>query len=402
MTIFIGFIAILGVYQTITHTNHKNMRTLKKLILILGIVIFVIACKINGDGVEKYIINGQVTGFSDGTKFYLKNLATDAVFDSTTVKKGTFKFEGTLASPPEQIWLNATVDTEFYYTNLLIGNDEITLKGDISDFPWNVSVSGSKVQEDFNYFQNITKKHIIKRDSLVQIFLKLTPEKQQQLGRNIWREIGKIDSIVKALRFEYVKSHPATYTSIIELGYLKNKLPKDTIQKIFDHYTPRIKQSKYAKVVEIYLRENIAEIGSKFHDFEGINQNEERVRFSNIKGDYTLLDFTAAYCGPCIQAAEELTSIYETYSDSIEIVSFSQDPKKDVWLKSIERDKVTWNSIWDGKGRYSETSIKYGVEGIPTFILINPEGTIVDKWSGYGYGSILKRLEKNKGMRQNL
>ena len=370
------------------------MRTLTKLILFASIISLT-ACNNKEKKEEKFIISGQVTGFPEGTIFYLRNLATDAVFDSATVKNNTFKFEGNLASPPEQIWLSTTIDKKFIYTNLLIGNDKISVKGDISDFPWDVDIKGSKTQEDFNYSQSLTKENNINRDSLVQVFMKLPREKQQEIGAEIWKEIGKIDSATQVSRINYIKSHPNTYTSIIELGYLKNQLPKDTIQKIFENYTPEIKKSKYAKVVEVYLRENISKIGDKFHDFEGMNQKGEKVKFSNIRGEYTLLDFTAAYCGPCIQAADELVEINKKYSDSLKIVSFTQDAKKDVWLKSLERDNVTWNSIWDGEGRYSETSIKYGVQGIPTFVLINPEGTIIDKWTGYGEGTIISKLKKN-------
>ncbi|MBD0833778.1 TlpA disulfide reductase family protein [Aestuariibaculum sediminum] len=371
------------------------MKIIYKLILSICFVITIIACGEKEKKEEMFTISGQVTGFPDGTKFYLRNLATDAVFDSAIVRNNTFKFKGSLASPPEQIWLNTTVDKKFIYTNLLIGNDNITVKGDISDFPWNVNIRGSKTQEDFNYSQSLTKENNIKRDSLVQAFMKLPQERQQEIGAEIWKKIGKIDSVTQVSRINYIKSHPDTYTSVIELGYLKNQLPKDTIQQIFKNYTPEIKESKYAKVVEIYLKENIVNIGDKYHDFEGMNQKGEMVKFSNIRGEYTLLDFTAAYCGPCIQAADELVEINKEYSDSLKIVSFTQDPKKDVWLKSLERDKVAWNSIWDGKGRYSETSIKYGIQGIPTFVLINPEGIIIDKWSGYGKGSIIGRLEKN-------
>lgn len=321
-------------------------------------------------------------------------MATEADFDSTTLENNRFKFEGHLSSPPEQIWLHATVDNKFINTNLLIGNDDIIVKGDILDFPWNVDITGSKTQKDFNYSQNITKEYNIKRDSLTQSFMILAPDKQQEMGGEIWKEVGKIDSITSALRLDYVKSHPNTYTSLIQLGYLKNQLPKDTIRKIFDKYNSKIKESKYAKVIEVFLRENISKIGDTYHDFEGLNQKDEKVEFSDIRGEYTLIDFTSAFCGPCIQAADELVEISKIYSDSLTIISFSGDPKKDVWLKSLVRDKVTWTSIWDGEGIYSETSIKYGIQGIPTFVLINPEGIIIDKWTGYGKGSIISRLEK--------
>ena len=378
------------------------MKIFAKLTLITAFIIALSACNNKENKEETFTISAQVTGFPDGTTFYLRNMATDAVFDSATVKNNTFTFEGNLASPPEHIWLNTTVDKKFIYTNLLIGNENIIVKADIADFPWDVDVKGSKTHEDFAYAQSLTKENNKKRDSLVQVFLGLPQEKQQEAGAEIWKKIRKIDSITDASQVDYVKSHPNTYISVMQLGFLKNKLPKDTVQKIFNSYTPEIKESKYAKVVEVYLRENIAEIGDAFHDFEGVNQKGETVKFSNIRGDYTLLDFTAAYCGPCIQAADELVEISEKHSDSLKIVSFTQDPKKEVWLKSLERDKVTWNSIYDGKGRYSETSIKYGVQGIPTFVLINPEGTIIDKWTGYREGSILERLEKQNGPQQGL
>ncbi len=373
------------------------MKTIYKLILSICILIFVIACGEKEKQVEKFTISGQVSGFPNGTKFYLRNLATDAVFDSTTVENNSFKFEGELSSPPEQIWLNAMVDKKFIYTNLLIGNEDISVQGDISDFPWNVDITGSKTQEDFNHAQSLTKKQNIKRDSLVQIIMKLTPEKQQKIGGEIWKKIRKLDSISQIIRKDYIKSHPNTYASVVDLIYLKNELPKDTVQKIYDNYTPEIKESKYAKVIEVFLREKIAQIGDKYHDFEGLNQKGEHVKLSNIRGEYTLLDFTAAYCGPCIQAADELVEINNKYSDSLAIVSVTQDPKKEVWLKSLERDKVTWNSIWDGKGTYSETSIKYGIQGVPTFVLINPSGIIIDKWMGYSKNKIINKLEEKIG-----
>lgn len=109
------------------------MKITYKLILIVCFVITITACNEKEQKEEIFTISGQVTGFPDGTKFYLRNLATNADFDSAIVKNNTFKFKGSLASPPEQIWLNTRVNNKFVYTNLLIGNDNITIKGDISE-----------------------------------------------------------------------------------------------------------------------------------------------------------------------------------------------------------------------------------------------------------------------------
>jgi hypothetical protein len=94
-------------------------------------------------------------------------------------------------------------------------------------------------------------------------------------------------------------------------------------------------------------------------------------------------------------AADELVEVNNSYGDSLQIVSFSGDPKKENWQHSIERDNVTWPSLWDGKGKYSETSIKYGINGFPTFVLINPKGEIVNIWSGYEPGSLKSQLDSS-------
>ena len=134
------------------------------------------------------------------------------------------------------------------------------------------------------------------------------------------------------------------------------------------------------------------QVGDTYQDFEGVNQNGENVKFSEEMGEYTLIDFTSAFCGACILAAHELKEIDQAYSDSLKIVEFSGNPNRENWKKGLERDSVTWTSIWDGMGRYSETSIKYGVNAYPTFVLINPEGVIIDKWVGFGKGSLKSKF----------
>lgn len=368
------------------------MKKLINLIVLLFAISYYSCQKQNG-----YFISGNLTGFPDSTMIYLRNLSTDETFDSAMIIGDKFLFKGQLQDEPEQIWLNTIVANEFIYTNLLIGNERIIIEGDISDFPWNVNITGSQSQDDFNYLRDLTKLFDFKRDSLVRSFLKLTSDEQQEKGKEIWGEIRTLDDTTQTLLIGYVKSHINTYPGIINLGYLKNSLQKDTVQALYKKLSDELKASKYAKIVEIYLNEKISEVGDNYHDFKGINKNGDTIKFSDVVSyKYILLDFTSAFCGPCIQSAEELRLIDKTYNDSLVIVSFSGDSKKEFWLKSLERDSVSWLSLWDGKGTYSETYIKYGVQGFPAFYLIDPNGRIIDKWSGYGKGSLEAKLRRFK------
>ena len=381
------------------------MRKLKFTYFILTLIIS-ISCKRENQENKKanidednYKISASLTGFPDGTKFYLKNLATDSNIDSASIKNGNFVLSGHLNNPPEQLWLTANIDDEFKYTNLLIGNDSIHITGDREDFPWDVQTSGSKIQSEYYKARGLTRKFDKERDSLVNYFMKLESEDQQKEGKRIWGRISEIDSITLNNRIKYIKNNN-TYISIIDLGYLRKKMDKDSIKSVFDNYSNEIQESKYGNVIRVYLNSKTREIGDSIYDFKGINQANRTTSLSQNQDSskYILIDFTSTYCGACIKAADELSKVHNSFKDSLNIVSFSGDSKKENWLKGIERDSISWQSIWDGKGRYSETAITYGVNAFPTFVLINPEGLIVDKWIGYSEGSLIEHIKQNIDM----
>lgn len=367
------------------------MRSSIKL-LVLAIVISTYSCSRH----VGYVITGEVSGFPDSTMLYLVNLSTDETFDSALVIANKFQLKGQLLDEPEEIWLHGKVGNHFVYCNLLIGNENIRVEGDITDFPWNVKVAGSKSQDDHDYLRDLTKAFQIKRDSLVRDLFQMSDDQQSAREKAIWDMIQLLDDTTSALELDFVKTHINTYPAVIILGYLKNTLPKDTVQALYNKLTPKIKASKYARTIEVYLREKISEVGDSYHDFKALSSAGDTVQFSSLIGKYILLDFTAASCGGCIQSAEELRLISSEYADSLSIVSFSCDANKEIWLKSLQRDSTSWVSLWDGKGRYSETYIKYGVSGVPTFFLIDPAGKIIDRWGGYGKGSLERKLARFK------
>ncbi len=335
---------------------------------------------------DGYMITGDLTGFPDSTKLYLKNLSNEEIFDSTIVIDGKFQLSGKFQYEPEHIWLTSSIGDKFIYTDLLIGNEKIKIEGDRKDFAWNVKVSGSKTQDEVNHLRDLVYPFVLRRDSLEQNYCKLPLQVQLKNGEKIWEEIRNIDEIADSLNIGYVKSHINTYNGVINLGYLKHSLPKDTVRALYAKLSDELKACKYAKPIEIFLNYEISKIGDDYYDFEALDKTGETVHFSDLIGKYTLLDFTDAYCNPYDQSVDELKYIDKNCNDSLIIVSFYTDVKKDYWLDALKRDRVTWTSLWDGKGYNSETYIKDGIQGSPSFFLINPKGVIIDKWSGYGKG----------------
>lgn len=73
-------------------------------------------------------------------------------------------------------------------------------------------------------------------------------------------------------------------------------------------------------------------------------------------------------------------------------MSFSPD-EKEGWLKALQRDKPGWLHLWDGKGAAGPVILNYGVQAYPTFLLIDPAGTVVAKAVGYSEGSLRTLLK---------
>lgn len=69
------------------------MKHYLKTFLVIFIISFCVACNERQIKKDRFTITGQVTGLPNGTKLYLTNLATDAVFDSAIVENDHFKFQ---------------------------------------------------------------------------------------------------------------------------------------------------------------------------------------------------------------------------------------------------------------------------------------------------------------------
>jgi hypothetical protein len=55
---------------------------------------------------------------------------------------------------------------------------------------------------------------------------------------------------------------------------------------------------------------------------------------------------------------------------------------------------MPWVNIRDPKA-YGGLAANYGVSGIPNYVMISPEGKVVDNWSGFGTGSLKKKMKEH-------
>ncbi len=87
-----------------------------------------------------------------------------------------------------------------------------------------------------------------------------------------------------------------------------------------------------------------------------------------------------------------MREIHEAHKDKLTIISITTDTEK-IWKDGLERHQFPWVNLTDYLGMEGYVS-RYGIRGIPFYILISPDGIVQKMWSGYGKGSLKEKLKE--------
>ncbi len=364
---------------------------MKKICLSFILTVTVITCC-----AQSLTIHANITGFKDSTQVILYESATQSNIDSTVIVNNKFSFKHKVTTEPANYWLEVRADGKLYYTIVMVGNDDVTLSGDKNDMPWNMKVKGPESERVFQLLYNDKLQVLhVQRDTLVMQAMSMHGDSAQIKSRLIWNKIKKIDSADRVLRNQFIHNHLNSYLALDELFYQKAMYTTDSLQHMYNSLLPKYKNSSYGKRIGVYLKvgDELKE-GDNFVDFSGFDKNGKLHKVSEIKGRYVLLDFSGTYCGPCVMSVKDMRNLNKKYVDNLSIITVSQDVSKAMWMEGVNRDKPEWLSLWDGKGITGETSMKYGVMGIPDFCLIDPQGKIIARITGYSDGYLEKRISE--------
>ncbi len=286
-------------------------------------------------------ISGTVAGVNTGNvylqRFYNKMFFT---VEAVPVKNGKFQIQRKLRLPEVYgLTVDTTRGNQFLFLDA--ADTQVTVSLDSAGYYRNTKVTGSKGQELLTDFRQ---------------------------GKE-----GKIE--------DFIRKHPAsivpTYILYREYSY---RLTPEEIEKNVALLDASLQKTPYVQTLkELVSTLRSVQVGAKAKDFQASTPEGKPLRLSSLYGkSYILVDFWAAWCGPCRRENPNLVKTYEKYKEQgFTILGVSLDHSKEAWLKAIAKDQLTWPQVSDLKYWNSEPAQLYGVRAIPSNVLLDAEGRIV-------------------------
>jgi thiol-disulfide isomerase/thioredoxin len=128
-------------------------------------------------------------------------------------------------------------------------------------------------------------------------------------------------------------------------------------------------------------------LGNKAPEIMMASPKGNVITLASFKGKLVLIDFWASWCGPCRAENPAVVAAYNKYHEQkfksgngFEILSVSLDQNEVAWVKAIEKDQLIWPyHVSDLQGWSNAAAMRYGVNSIPTNVLVDANGIIIAK-----------------------
>ena len=196
------------------------------------------------------------------------------------------------------------------------------------------------------------------------------------------KRMGELQQDYLKASQNYIKNNPSQGFSAYLLLGLQSVLPADSIRALFETLDPQVRNTTYGRNLSeqqsaLQASQNIRE-GAQAPDFTATDLEGKTFSLSDYRGQWVLVDFWGSWCGPCRQGNPSLVKLYAQYKGKgFEIIGLAVNDKEENLRAAIAKDGITWRNVDLSQDKNNPTlPTLYNLQGVPTKLLIDPEGHI--------------------------
>lgn len=234
-----------------------------------------------------------------------------------------------------------------------------------------VSDNFPQIDKDFDYNQDLflfsySYKNLL-REKFYDIRLKSADDQTERFINSI--------NFIKKIEGDILKKD-----LIFNLGFDLHPDLKDLdkIGQDFSSLTADIKLQKAISEKIVNLKK-IAK-GNQSPTFNYEDHTGKIIKSEDLKGKYVYVDLWATWCGPCMQEAPFFNEVAKKYANkNIHFVGISLDSEKDkdLWKKAVKDKNLQGIQLLVNRKDMTFVDT-FAIRGIPQFVLLDPEGKIVN------------------------
>jgi peroxiredoxin len=299
--------------------------------------------------------------------------------DTADILDGTAVLKGEVVVPEDHY---LSVMGQRAKTILFVENTEMTVSGNAENLE-QITVTGSKTHDEYNQVNNRIQEIGEEYMALYQQARESAAAGNEEQATQLMQQVEVLYESTNTMQADFVRNNPGSYAAPYFLSRVQYGMEVEELDKLVSALDPKLNEvpSIVALKERIEKLKTVA-VGQIAPDFTMNDPDGNPVKFSEIykKNEYTLLDFWAAWCGPCRQENPNIVAVYNDYKDKgFSVFGVSLDRDRDAWLKAIDDDNLTWDHVSDLAYWNNEAAQLYAVNSIPSSLIVDKNGRIVAK-----------------------